>query len=784
MLACDIIKHGGSSSLQGAMQQQLQQTGLLQHQADVMSALAADLSADAAHISVVAADPINHDANTHIPLDGNVTEMATHMCLIPHSTRMLWVSDTTWLCDPSAHATAAMRLSTAILQHVSSSAQHVLPVMLQAAPQQGEALLITLQGQARVARTLSCSMLDAVWRSQLPPASQFVRVILQLNQAAIQRSPQLQRLLLDPDLMQCVAADLFHKAYQLQVILEAPRLPGAGPSVVASASPGSSNSSSSKAAGQGASKSTGSLKGLSSNQQQQQQQQQPNNPATAAAAVGSSTASSSSGTHHIAALLEANQQCFSPCQLKLLEVLKISPTTMTWGLGSCSLLEAVGALKTTLDVYSYVHNQHCQHINGLASQQQQQQEQQQQRQQVQCPTLPVSRSIWMLFLLLPVTLLRCTTELLRAYFALRQQQQLPPPQLDRELLDCIVMLLNQCQIAAQIQQGVRVVDGDHDQAGQLDVWNCQKPPSVWAGEMLEQTLQAADVLVLQQPLQQEHLQLAATAGLAGAGPVSSSSSSSREGDVHSDAWLILLQIAATADVLFLLTLAVMVAVRCDDDVASAELASTETVAPSTQAYRALGQIISTIEAALRVITASATAGVWHGPGPVNPIALARRVCRQSGGFSSDLHGLLQQSDASSQAYGQFYSLLSTLQKLGKCAIQEDDMVWQEQNAGCCYVAAEAAVLLLHPSVSGSGVSAGQPGSSSSGSAPLSPPAAAVDRQAVHVLPSLVVFGRSCLHWAQELQQQWQQCCRDSAAAVCIGPPKPADPGALTRVLWL
>jgi hypothetical protein len=792
MLACDIIKHGGSSSLQGAMQQQLQQTGLLQHQADVMSALAADLSADAAHISVVAADSIIHDANTHIPLDGNVTQMAMNMCLITHSTRMLWVSDTTWLCDPSAHATAAMRLSTAVLQHVSSSAQHVLPVMLQAAPQQGEALLAALQGQARVARVLSSSMLDAVRRSQLPPASQPARELPQLNEAAVQHSPQLQRLLLDPDLMQCLAAQLVHNAYQLQVILEATRGAGAGPNLVASASPfsssSSSSSSSSKAAGQGASSAAGSSKGLSSSQQLQQ----PQDPAAAAAAVGSSS-SSNSGTHVKAALLEANQPCFSPCQLKLLEYIRVSPTTMTWGLGSCSLLEAVGALSAALDVYSYVHKQYRQHIDGLASQQQQQ-KQQQQRQQVQSPTLPVLQSIWMLFLLLPVTLLRCTTELLRAYFAARQLQQ-QPQQLDRELLKCIVMLLDQCQSAAHIRLGLRVVDGDRGQAGQVDVWYRRNPPAVWAGEMLEQTLQVADVLVLQQPLQQEHLQLAAIAGLAGAGPVISSSSS-RERGVHPDAWLILLQIAATADVLCLLPFAVMAAVRCEDDVALAELASTGAVTPYTQAHRALGQVISTMEAALRVVTASAMAGIWGGPGLVNSVALARRVCCQSGGFPSELHGLLQQSDASSQAYGQFYSLLSTLMKLGKCALR-DDTVWQEQNAGCCYVAAEAAVLLLHPCVSGSGVSAGQPGSSSiSGSVPLSPPpqpaAAAADRQAVHVLPSLAIFGRSCLHWAWELQQQthlllqqqWQQVRVDSAAAVCIGPPKPADPGALTRVLWL
>jgi hypothetical protein len=47
---------------------------------------------------------------------------------------------------------------------------------------------------------------------------------------------------------------------------------------------------------------------------------------------------------------------------------------------------------------------------------------------------------------------------------------------------------------------------------------------------------------------------------------------------------------------------------------------------------------------------------------------------------------------------------------------------------------------------------------SSGSALLSPPApppaaAAVDGQVVHGLPSLVIFGHACLHWAKELQQQ-------------------------------
>jgi hypothetical protein len=269
--------------------------------------------------------------------------------------------------------------------------------------------------------------------------------------------------------------------------------------------------------------------------------------------------------------------------------------------------------------------------------------------------------------------------------------------------------------------------------------------------------------------------------------------------MHPDAWPSLLRIWATADVLSQLSLAVMDAVQCEDDVALAELASTGTVAPSTQAHGALGHIISATEAGLRVITAAAAAGVWVGPATVSSIALASGLCRQR---LSGLHRLLQRSDKSSQEYGQFYSLLSTLQKLGRSALQEDGMSWRQQKAGCCYAAAEGAALLLHPGMwlhpymSGSGSSASQPGSSSgssSGSAQLSPPAtaAAVAGQAVHVLPSLVIFGRVCLHWAKELhrqtplllQQQWQQCAVDSAAGVCIEPLEHAEPGAPTRFLW-
>jgi hypothetical protein len=161
-LVCGIIKEEGGSSLQGSIQQQLQQTGLLQHQAAVMSALAADLRADAAQISAAAADTSKFGASTHSALDSNFKQVATYMGLIQRIVRMLWPSDATWLCDPSAHTTAAMRLSTASLQHVSSSVQHVLPGMLQAAPQQGKDLAAYLKGQAKAARALSSIMIDAV----------------------------------------------------------------------------------------------------------------------------------------------------------------------------------------------------------------------------------------------------------------------------------------------------------------------------------------------------------------------------------------------------------------------------------------------------------------------------------------------------------------------------------------------------------------------------------------------------------------------------------------------
>ena len=146
----------GPSSLVSSVRQQLQQSGMLQQLAVVMTAMAADLQAEAATLAAGDGDTASLDieqlvAGTPTPL---VKEALGLQCYLME----LWgcrtvpfgfdlASSATWLWGPSGLIAAAMQLQAAMLQHVSAVVQHVQ----QRAPQQAGALLERLapnfQGQ-------------------------------------------------------------------------------------------------------------------------------------------------------------------------------------------------------------------------------------------------------------------------------------------------------------------------------------------------------------------------------------------------------------------------------------------------------------------------------------------------------------------------------------------------------------------------------------------------------------------------------------------------------------
>jgi hypothetical protein len=115
-----------------------------------------------------------------------------------------------------------------------------------------------------------------------------------------------------------------------------------------------------------------------------------------------------------------------------------------------------------------------------------------------------------------------------------------------------------------------------------------------------------------------------------------------------------------------------------------------------------------------------------------------------------------------QEQRQLYSLLGTMLKLGcyaKARAQPsggDPLAqrWQAAGSGCCLAAGQAAVWLLQVSLSTGGSAYPESLVLSLTEAQCRSVAAAAALQPSEAyLPSLVIFGRCCLQWAQQLQQQ-------------------------------
>jgi hypothetical protein len=130
-------------SISSAIREQLQQSGMLQSLAAIMTAMAADLQAGAAALAAggsLAAD---------VDLGGRVHKLFENINWLHWQLADLWgchgepPSDRigSWLCDPSSHVLAAIQLTSAYLQYASAVVQHVLPAVQERAPQEAEQLL-------------------------------------------------------------------------------------------------------------------------------------------------------------------------------------------------------------------------------------------------------------------------------------------------------------------------------------------------------------------------------------------------------------------------------------------------------------------------------------------------------------------------------------------------------------------------------------------------------------------------------------------------------------------
>ena len=165
------------------------------------------------------------------------------------------------------------------------------------------------------------------------------------------------------------------------------------------------------------------------------------------------------------------------------------------------------------------------------------------------------------------------------------------------------------------------------------------------------------------------------------------------------------------------------------------------------------QYSAALETALRIVTA----GVQRGTPPDQGHVEVNRLCaalflKTKSAYWANINCVMLQRmglcgpAALAQEQRQLYSLLSTVLKLGHCRSAGGQLCWGEQAAGsCCLAAAQAAVSLLSL---GGPAGPGQPEIAATA-------AGAAQQPAVDYLPSLVIFGRCCLQWAEQLQQQAQ-----------------------------
>jgi hypothetical protein len=185
----------------------------------------------------------------------------------------------------------------------------------------------------------------------------------------------------------------------------------------------------------------------------------------------------------------------------------------------------------------------------------------------------------------------------------------------------------------------------------------------------------------------------------------------------------------------------------------------------------LVKVCTAAEAWLRAVTTEQMQGTSHNdPGKIISFLQCALVGAGTGVDGSGmyipksplvLHMGLRGPAAQATEQQRFYSLLSTVQKLGRCKSGlGSKLCWGQHGANkCCWAAAHAAVQLLQaarvvPAVGSAAAVAADAGGPPVGKEAQATPAAVEQQQPeFECLPSLVIFGRSCLVWAEQLRQQ-------------------------------
>jgi hypothetical protein len=170
-ISSDACKNG-ASSLACAMRQQLQQSGLLVQHAWTMLKVAEAVSSYAAKLAVSPVSPSEHTAIAQdMSMYSGMYPFTQCLLNIEGHMRLLWVSDAAWLADPSAHATAALHLLSAIQQYTSGMLQHVLPRLFKSGSRAADKLMHTLQEQTATVHAITATLTDAIYHAALTDTS-------------------------------------------------------------------------------------------------------------------------------------------------------------------------------------------------------------------------------------------------------------------------------------------------------------------------------------------------------------------------------------------------------------------------------------------------------------------------------------------------------------------------------------------------------------------------------------------------------------------------------------
>jgi hypothetical protein len=540
-------------------------------------------------------------------------------------------------------------------------------------------------------------LLDALQRSTHRARMLSTSILGGVERAAAreQQGQDLQQLLLSPHLLTCAAAMIVLWASDVD------RAVAAGCAQAQSSSGSKSNRSNSS-------------KGRSTGQRTQQQQSIPS---------GNDASSSRSSSDNAAA------DNLSACQLQLLQLLGLASEMPPGTKHQVALSEVARQLLVVVrgcSAWCTAARQHYANIgtgSGLLQAQQQQQQQQQWQFEGQ------------LLLLLPTVLLPCASRLLSA----SAQGLLPQQQGESGAYALLQVTLQTLSALAQLQLCLQ-------RLGVL----CSLLNAVWVQEVLSAVLQLADQLLYQQ--QPPELAEPAAATL---GPTPSSSSESPSGVQQAilakSACRLLSLLADVARVSQYLSC--VPGSSSDSDSAEGTAAVVAAAEPPVAAR--FVEFGSAFEAALRAVTAAAQSGV------ISTAEMGLELDELCADLLLPRHGVYTHSMlvqhmglcgpvALAQEQRQLYSLLGTVLKLGRGGFGG---AWPCLDAlgigSSCLAVGQPAVGLLRMAAA----AAGQQPPSAAAAAAAAEEEEEEQQPTADYLPSLVLFGRCCLQWAEQLRQQ-------------------------------